>query len=111
MSLNDPIADMLNRINNAARNNVQQVDCRQNKVCAGIAGVLKQEGYLSSYSVLDDGKQGILRIELQYGPNGEKLINQIRRQSKPSLRVYNKANEIPRPLDGLGISVVSTPEG
>lgn len=111
MSLNDPIADMLNRIKNAARNHSQQVDCRQNKICVGIAGVLKEEGYLANYTTLDDGKQGVLRIEMQYGPNGEKLIHDIRRQSKPSRRVYAKVEDIPRPLDGLGIAIVSTPNG
>ena len=111
MALSDTIADMLTRIRNAARNQAQRVDCRNSKICSGIADVLKSEGYIDGYEVIDDGKQGILRIELRYGPGGETVIHALRRQSKPSMRVYRKVNDLPRPLGGLGIAIVSTPRG
>ena len=111
MSFSDSIADMLTRIRNAARNNADRVDCRNSKVCAGIAAVLKDEGYINGFGVIDDGRQGILRIELKYGPQGQQLINRIQRQSKPGRRVYAGVAELPRPLAGLGIAIVSTPKG
>lgn len=111
MALNDPIADMLTRIRNAARNQVPHVDCRNSKVCSGIAAVLKQEGYVNDFSVIDDGRQGILRVQLKYGPHGEKLFESLRRESKPGCRVYRKVEELPRPLAGLGIAIISTSSG
>jgi len=111
MSLSDPIADMLTRVRNAVRNNAETVDCRNSKVCTGIAKVLKEEGYVEDYAVIDDGRQGILRVNLKYGPRGEKLIHLLQRESRPGSRVYRKCNELPRPLGGLGISIVSTPKG
>ena len=111
MSLSDPIADMLTRIRNAARSNKKSVDIRNSKVCAGIASTLKDEGYVNDFNVIDDGRQGILRIDLRYGPNGEKLIHTINRESRPGRRVYRKVSELPRPLAGLGICIVSTPKG
>ena len=111
MSLSDPIADMLTRIRNAARNGSERVDCRHSNVCAGIAAVLRDEGYVQGYSVIDDGRQGILRVDLKYGPRGEQLINLLRRESKPGRRIYAGVNELPRPLAGMGIVIVSTPRG
>jgi len=111
MSLSDPIADMLTRIRNAARNKAERVNCRNSKVCAGIAKVLKEEGYINDFAVIDDGRQGVLRIDLRYGPHGEKIINVLKRQSKPGLRVYRNHRELPKPLGGLGIGIVSTPKG
>lgn len=111
MSLSDPIADMLTRIRNAVRNKADRVDCRNSKVCAGIARVLQEEGYVNEFSVIDDGRQGVLRIDLKYGPHGEDIINLIRRESKPGHRVYRGATALPRPMAGLGIVVVSTPRG
>src|SRR5690606_29319936 len=111
MSLTDTIADMLTRIRNAARNKSARVDVRNSGICVGIARVLREEGYISDFSVIDDGRQGILRVELKYGPNGERLFTSLRRASKPGCRVYVKAAEIPKPLAGLGISIVSTPKG
>ena len=81
MSLTDSIADMLTRIRNAARNKAPKVDCRNSKVCAGIAKVLKEEGYIAGFDVIDDGRQGILRVELKYGPRGEDLIHSLIRKS------------------------------
>lgn len=111
MSLSDPIADMLTRIRNAARNRAKRVDCRNSKICTGIAEVLKSEGYVADYTVIDDGRQGILRIDLRYGPSGEQLFHEIRRASKPGRRIYTKVDDLPRPLAGMGISIVSTSRG
>lgn len=111
MALSDTIADMLTRVRNAVRNGVERVDCRNSKVCAGIARVLKEEGYITDYAVIDDGRQGVLRVELRYGPRGEPVIQVLRRDSKPGRRVYSKVTELPRPLAGLGIAIVSTPKG
>ena len=111
MALSDTIADMLTRIRNAARNKAKRVECRNSKVCKGIAKVLQDEGYIAGFDVIDDGRQGILRIDLKYGPNGEQLIHSVVRQSKPGRRVYAKVDELPRPLAGLGISIVSTSKG
>ncbi len=111
MALSDPIADMLTRIRNAALKKAKRVDCRNSKICAGIAQVLKDEGYVQDFAVIDDGRQGILRVDLRYGPNGEQLIHTLRRESKPGCRVYTKADKLPRPLGGLGIAIVSTSGG
>ncbi len=111
MALSDTIADMLTRIRNAVRNKATRVDCRNSKICAGIAKVLKDEGYITDYSVIDDGRQGILRVELRYGSRGEILIHSLVRMSKPGRRLYTSLADMPRPLEGLGIVIVSTPKG
>ncbi len=111
MALSDPIADMLTRVRNAARKKAKRVDCRNSKICSGIAQVLKDEGYVQDFSVIDDGRQGILRIDLRYGPQGEQLIHTLKRESKPGCRVYTRADKLPRPLGGLGIAIVSTSGG
>ncbi len=111
MALTDPIADMLTRIRNAVRNQSEQVNCRNSKICRGIAEVLKAEGYINGYDVIDDGRQGVLRVSLRYGPLGEQLINRIQRESKPGRRLYTKVDDLPRPLAGLGIGIVSTSMG
>ncbi len=111
MALSDTIADMLTRIRNAVRNKASRVDCRNSKICAGIAKVLKDEGYITDYSVIDDGRQGILRVELRYGSRGEILIHSLVRMSKPGRRLYTSLADMPRPLEGLGIVIVSTPKG
>jgi small subunit ribosomal protein S8 len=111
MAISDSIADMLTRIRNAARNKAPRVDCRNSKVCAGIAKVLKEEGYITGFDIIEDGRQGILRLDLKYGPHGEQIINVITRMSKPGCRVYSGVEELPRPMAGLGIAIVSTPKG
>jgi small subunit ribosomal protein S8 len=111
MALSDPIADMLNRLRNASRNGVASVDCRNSKVCTGIAQALEHEGYVNGHDVIEDGRQGILRVHLKYGPNGEKLFHVLRRESKPGCRVYTKVEELPRPLAGLGVAILTTPRG
>lgn len=111
MSLSDPIADMLTRIRNSVRNKFERVDCRNSGVCRGIAAVLRSEGYIRDFSVIEDGRSGILRIELKYGPHGEQVIRGLERLSKPGCRVYRKTGDLPRPMGGLGIAIVSTPKG
>ncbi|MEX0887129.1 MAG: 30S ribosomal protein S8 [Phycisphaeraceae bacterium] len=111
MSMNDPIADMLTRIRNAVRNRAKRVDCLNSKICAGIAKALKDEGYVSDFSVIDDGRQGILRVELRYGPQGEQLVHRLDRESRPGRRIYCGVEELPKPLGGMGIAVVSTSRG
>ena len=111
MSLSDPIADMLTRIRNAVRTRAKTVVCLNSKVCRGIADVLKSEGYISGYEVVDDGRQGKLHVTLKYGPRGESLLHDLKRASKPGCRVYAKVEQIPSPVQGLGISIVSTSRG
>lgn len=111
MSLSDPIADMLTRIRNAVRNEAASVKCLNSKVCVGIAAALRDEGYINGYEVVQDGCQGALKITLKYGPAGEKIINSIKRESTPGRRVYKGVADLPRPIDGMGISIVTTPKG
>jgi small subunit ribosomal protein S8 len=111
MSQQDLTADMLTRVRNAARNKAKTVNCLNNKLNRGVAKVLHEEGYISGFDVIDDGRQGVLKVELKYGDRGEHLINTIDRVSKPGCRVYMGAKELPRPLQGLGIAIVSTSSG
>ena len=107
----DPIADMLTRIRNAVRMGRRDVKVPASHLKAGIAEVLRQEGYITGFDRIDDGRQGILRIDLRYGPRGEQMIHALERQSRPGRRVYSGVEELPRPLAGLGIAIVSTPKG
>ncbi|HDS84375.1 MAG TPA: 30S ribosomal protein S8 [Phycisphaerales bacterium] len=111
MSFNDPIADMLTRIRNAARVKKAQVNVAASKVCEGVAAVLKDEGYIRDYDRIDDGKQGLLRIALKYTPDGASVIHSIDRVSKPGCRVYRGKDSLPQMLGGLGICIVSTSRG
>ena len=111
MAINDPIADMLTRIRNAARNRSKSVDCFNNKVCRGIAAVLRDEGYIESFDVVEDGRSGKLKLKLRYGTRGETILHSLNRESKPGRRVYRSVDDLPRPLQGLGISIVSTSRG
>lgn len=111
MSLSDPIADMLTRVRNALRSRHEIVTAKASKTCEGICRVLKEEGYIADYKRIEDGKQGLLRIYLKYGSQGQDVITSIQRVSKPGMRVYRGSDELPRPLDGLGILVVSTSSG
>ncbi len=111
MSLQDLTADMLTRIRNGVRNRAPHVDCLNNKLNRGVAQVLVDEGYVSKFDVIDDGRQGILRVTLKYGPRGEQIIHQLDRVSKVGRRQYSKVAEIPRPMQGLGIAIVSTSKG
>lgn len=109
--MNDPIADMLTRIRNATRNRAKTVTCLNSRVCRGIADVLQAEGYIQDFDVIEDARQGLIKIRLKYGPRGEVLIHKIHRESKPGRRVYRGVDQIPRPLQGLGIAIVSTSRG
>lgn len=111
MSVNDTVSDMLTRIRNATRNKSKTVNCLNSRVCRGIADVLRVEGYIVGYDVIEDGRQGQIRVKLKYGPRGEVLIHKIERQSKPGRRVYTGVEGLPRPLQGLGIAIVSTSKG
>ncbi len=111
MNNQDPIADMLTRIRNANRVGRKLVLINRSKICTGIAQVLKDEGYIEEYDVIDDGKQGQLRVKLKYSMAGDKVIHEIDRLSKPGRRVYNKVEELPKVLNGMGIAVVSTSKG
>jgi small subunit ribosomal protein S8 len=111
MSLTDPIADMLTRIRNGVRSSKTQVGVRASKVCKSIAEVLKQEGYIQDYDVIDDGKQGLIRVTLKYDPEGRPVIQKIDRTSTPGRRVYASADALPKVLGGMGIVIVSTSKG
>ncbi len=102
---------MLTRIRNANRVGRKLVLINKSKICTGIAQVLKDEGYIEEYDVIDDGKQGQLRVKLKYSMAGDKVIHDIDRLSKPGRRVYNKVEELPQVLNGMGIAVVSTSKG
>jgi len=111
MSLSDPIADMLTRVRNANSALREKVDIPASRMTEDIAKVLKQEGYITDYKFIENRKQGILRIMLKYGPGQERVVRGIRRISRPGRRVYRKADQLPRVMDGLGIAIVSTPKG
>ena len=111
MAMSDPIAAMLTRIRNAVRNHASETRVLNSKVNRGVAKILEEEGYILGSDVVDDGRQGLIRVKLKYGPNGEQIINRIDRASKPGCRLYMKVAELERPLQGLGISIVSTSSG
>lgn len=111
MSLSDPIADMLTRVRNALRARHEVVNIRASKICEGVCRVLKEEGYINDFKRIEDDKQGLLRVYLKYGPMGEDVLNEVKRISKPGKRVYAGRAALPRPLDGLGIAIVSTSYG
>lgn len=111
MSLSDPVADMLTRIRNAARIGRPDVNVHTSKLCKGVAQVLKEEGYITDFDVIDDGLQGLLRIHLKYTPDGAAVIGAIDRVSKPGRRVYAGVDKLPRVLGGLGVAIVSTSKG
>ncbi|MBA4542343.1 30S ribosomal protein S8 [Thermoactinomyces daqus] len=111
MVMTDPIADMLTRIRNANMVRHESVEFPASRIKREIAEILKREGFIRDAEYIEDNKQGIIRIFLKYGPNNEKVITGLKRISKPGLRVYVKANEIPRVLRGLGIAILSTNKG
>jgi len=109
--MSDPIADMLTRIRNANTVRHETVEMPASKIKRQIAEILKSEGFIRDCEYIEDNKQGIIRIFLKYGPNNERVITGLKRISKPGLRVYTKASEIPRVLGGLGIAIISTSKG
>jgi small subunit ribosomal protein S8 len=111
MNNQDPIADMLTRIRNANRVGRKLVLIPKSKICVGIAQVLKEEGYIDSFDVVDDERQGQIRVKLKYSNTGEKVIHVIDRESKPGCRVYRGVESLPKVLNGMGIVVISTSKG
>lgn len=111
MVMTDPIADMLTRIRNANSVYHDKVEIPASKIKQSVAQILKEEGFIRDYDMIADGKQGMLRVSLKYGPNREKVITGIKRISKPGLRVYAKKEQLPRVLGGLGIAIISTSHG
>ena len=111
MQITDPVADMLTRIRNANTAKHTTVDVPASNLKKSIAQILLDEGYIKAYEIVDDGTQGIIRITLKYLANKEKVISGLRRVSKPGLRVYAGADELPKVLKGLGIAIISTSKG
>ena len=111
MQITDPIADMLTRIRNANTAKHETVDIPASNMKKAIAEILNNEGYIKGYQIIEDGKQGVIRVTLKYTGNKEKVISGIKRISKPGLRMYAPADELPRVLKGLGIAIISTSKG
>ncbi len=111
MVMTDPIADMLTRIRNGNMVGHEKVDIPGSKIKLAIAQILKDEGYVRDTEFIPDNKQGTIRVYLKYGPNNERVITGLKRISKPGLRIYAQAEELPRVLGGLGIAIVSTSKG
>src|SRR5574337_1021393 len=109
--LTDPIADMLARIRNASRAEHEKVDIPASKVKLKIAGILKEEGFIRNFRLIEDKKQGTLRVYLKYGPGNEKMISGIVRVSTPGRRVYVTADKTPSILGGVGLAILSTSRG
>lgn len=111
MSMSDPLADFLTRIRNAVRANFDTVEIPQSRLKVSVADVLKKEGYITDYQLADQGVQGVIKIELKYGPHREQVITGIRRVSKPGLRQYKKSGGIPKVMSGLGVGILTTSKG
>ncbi|MGP4077544.1 30S ribosomal protein S8 [Halobacillus sp. K22] len=111
MTMTDPIADMLTRIRNANMVRHEKLELPASNLKKEIADILKREGFVRDYEYVEDSKQGVLRIFLKYGQSNERVISGVKRISKPGLRVYAKADELPKVLNGLGVAVVSTSKG
>ena len=111
MTMTDPIADMLTRIRNANTVGHETVEIPASKMKKAIAEILKEEGYIADYEVIEDDKQGMIKVTMKYGAKKERVINGIKKISKPGLKVYAKADEVPRVLGGLGIAIISTSHG
>jgi len=111
MVMTDPVADFLTRIRNGNMVMHQTVEVPGSKMKIGLAKILKEEGYITDFEYIEDGKQGVIRIYLKYGPNKEKVITGLKRISKPGLRVYVQKDEVPKVLGGLGTAIVSTSKG
>lgn len=111
MQMSDVIADMLTRIRNANSAKHDTVDIPNSNVKRAIAQILADEGYIKGFEVIENGPQGIIRVTLKYGPNKQRIIQGIRRVSKPGLRIYASCEEIPQVMRGLGVAIVSTSKG
>ena len=111
MSMSDPLADMLTRIRNGAKARFESVEMPLSKLKVNVAKVLKEEGYITDFQILEQGIQGTLKIDLKYGQNNEQVITGIKRVSKPGLRQYKKTDHIPKVMTGLGVGILSTSQG
>ncbi|HEX9714517.1 MAG TPA: 30S ribosomal protein S8 [Desulfurivibrionaceae bacterium] len=111
MCMTDPLADMLTRIRNAGMVKFETVEMPLSKVKTGVAAILKKEGFINDYQVLDTDTQGVLRIEMKYDQNNERIITNLKRVSKPGRRIYVKHDQIPKVMSGLGIAIISTSKG
>jgi small subunit ribosomal protein S8 len=111
MSMTDPIADLLTRIRNGQMAKHKTVEVPSSRIKVEIVRILKDEGYIDNFKVMEDAHQGVLEIHLRYGPQGERAIAGLERVSKPGRRVYRGKDEIPKVLGGLGITILSTPKG
>ncbi|WP_353685166.1 30S ribosomal protein S8 [Thermodesulfovibrio sp. 3907-1M] len=111
MMMTDPIADMLTRIRNAIKVKADKVDIPASRMKIEISKILKEEGFIKSYKIIKDKKQGIIRINLKYTPEGDSVISNLRRISKPGRRVYVSKDEVPRVMGGLGIAILTTSQG
>ena len=111
MHITDPIADMLTRIRNANSAKHETVDIPASNMKKAISQILLDEGYIASYKVIEDEKQGVIRVTLKYGENKSQVITGLRRVSKPGLRIYSNVEDMPKVMKGLGIAIVSTSKG
>ncbi len=111
MSMSDPLADMLTRIRNGVSARFESVEMPLSKLKVGVVNVLKEEGYITDFQIIDQGVQGVLKVTLKYGPNNEQVITGIRKVSKPGLRQYKKSSNIPKVMSGLGVGILSTSKG
>ncbi len=111
MTMTDPIADMLTRIRNANTVGHPSVEIPASKMKKSIAEILKNEGYISGFEVIEDNKQGVIKVDMKYGAGKERVIKGIKKISKPGLKVYAKADDVPSVLGGLGIAIISTSNG
>ena len=111
MNMTDPIADMLTRIRNGVRVKLPKVDIPASRLKKDIAKILKDEGYISNYKIMEDAHQGAIRVFLKYGPGSERVITDLQRVSRPGCRIYCGKTEIPRVYGGLGINILSTSRG
>ena len=111
MQMSDVIADMLTRIRNANSAKHDTVDIPASNMKKAIADILLAEGYIKGVQIIEDGKQGVIRVTLKYAPGKEKVIHGLRRVSKPGLRIYSNCEDMPRVMNGLGIALISTSKG
>ncbi|MBU0730023.1 MAG: 30S ribosomal protein S8 [Proteobacteria bacterium] len=111
MSMSDPLADMLTRIRNAGMVKFESVDIPYSNLKAGVAEILKQEGYINDYQVIKGDKQGVLKVNLKYDQDDVRVITGLKRVSSPGRRVYVKSDKIPKVMSGLGIAIISTSKG
>ncbi|MFA5634987.1 MAG: 30S ribosomal protein S8 [Anaerovoracaceae bacterium] len=111
MTMTDPVADMLTRIRNANTVGHATVDIPASKMKKSIAEILVKEGYIKGFNIIEDGKQGIIKVQMKYGADKEKVISGLKKISKPGLKVYAKSDEVPKVLGGLGVAIISTSNG